>query len=262
MEPDHKSVDLLIKQLKEELGAQISTIEQSITFTKILIGSAHLLIKFYDTLSFDIVHEEESLMGFRQIHLDEDLFLTKNSVVIARIRAALGLAKRVYARQTTLIRLTKEEALGFQKVHHLQVPLPGKYRYGLVAESRLMAVAVFSGGRKMQHTEDFYRSFELLRFCNRSGYLVVGGLSKLLKGFAREFNPGDIMTYVDRDWSSGENYKKLGFQKEGMTERQSFLVQAVEKERYQARNLDLPTEEETSVYRVQNLGSVKMRQVL
>lgn len=262
MEAEHKSADQLIRQLEEEFGVQASVVERSAAITKVLIESASLLIKCYNTLSFDIMHEEEPLVGIRQIHLDEDLFLSKNNVVMARMGAALGLAKRIYARDTVLTRINKDEALRFQVAHHLQVPLPGKYRYGLWHEGTLMAVAVFSGGRKMHHTASNYRSFELLRFCNCSGYLVVGGLSKLLKGFAREFAPGDIMTYVDRDWSSGENYEKLGFRSEGTSPPQGFWVHAMEKNRMQDKHTDLRTGKDPALHRVENLGSIKMRQVL
>ncbi|WP_134089485.1 hypothetical protein [Olivibacter sp. XZL3] len=262
MEAEHKSVDKLIKQLKEEFGIQVSLVERSAALTHIAVASMALVIKFYSSLHFDVKHREEPLAGIRQIHLDEDLFLSKNKVIMARLRAALGLAKRVYARDTVLTRINKEEALRFQEEHHLQVPLPGKYRYGLWHEGTLTAVAVFSGGRKMRATASDYRSFELLRFCNRSGYLVVGGLSKLLKGFAREFTPGDIMTYVDKDWSSGENYEKLGFQSEGISPPQCFLVHAIEKKRYQDKRFDLPVDKGASAHHVENLGSIKMRQVL
>ncbi|ULT28536.1 hypothetical protein KUH03_19615 [Sphingobacterium sp. E70] len=83
--------------------------------------------------------------------------------------------------------------------HHLQTALPGKYRYGLYEQGELVSIAVFSGGRRMNDKNEEYRSFELLRFCNKSGYNVIGGLSKLITAFAKDFHPGDIMTYTDRD---------------------------------------------------------------
>lgn len=262
MEAEPKSVDLFIKQLKEELGVQASIIEQSAVVAKILIDSASLLIKFYNSLHFNVKHVEEPFRGLRQIHIDEDLFLERNKVIMARLGAALGLAHRIYARSTNLVRINKEEALSFQKEHHLQVPLPGKYRYGLLCGEVLMAIAVFSGGRKMRDTAPEYRSFELLRCCNRSGYLVVGGLSKLLKGLVNAYQPGDIMTYIDRDWSSGANYEKLGFRSEGFVPPQHFMVNVTDHIRYHVGRADQPMDPSVSRFWVENLGSIKMRQVL
>src|SRR3546814_8389597 len=82
-----------------------------------------------------------------------------------------------------------------------------------------------------------YRSYELLRFCHKQGVHVVGGFSKLLDAFKREFEPGDIMTYADKDWSDGASYRKLGFTVIGETEPQLFWVDSRTMERYNERTL-------------------------
>ena len=51
----------------------------------------------------------------------------------------------------------------------------------------------------------------MLRFCNKLGYHVPGGASKLLKYFERNYNPKSLVSYADRRWSQGKVYKKLGF---------------------------------------------------
>jgi len=115
-------------------------------------------------------------------------------------------------------------ALSFQRQHHLLVALPGKYRYGLFRDGELVSVAVFGGGRRMNGRPDDYRSFELLRFCHRSGFRVVGGLSKLIRAFVRDFHPGDIMTYVDRDWTRDSNLRAIGFSAVGEIPPQRFWL--------------------------------------
>src|SRR5690606_26961847 len=132
----------------------------------------------------------------RPFHIDQDQILKNASKICFRLYALLGGGKVVYGRQTAAARLEQKAALAFLEEHHLQVALPGKYRYGLFHAGELVSVAVFSGGRRMRDKADGYRSFELLRFCHKSGYRVVGGLSKLLKAFITDFQPGDIMTYV------------------------------------------------------------------
>ena len=56
--------------------------------------------------------------------------------------------------------------------------------------------------------------WELVRFCNKCGYHVPGGASKLLKCFEREYKPDSIVSYADRRWTmnSGDTlYDRLGF---------------------------------------------------
>ena len=58
---------------------------------------------------------------------------------------------------------------------------------------------------------DKKHEWELLRFCNKLGYHVPGGASKLLKYFERNYNPKSLVSYADRRWSQGKVYEKLGF---------------------------------------------------
>ncbi|MGV3763512.1 hypothetical protein [Parapedobacter sp.] len=203
--------------------------------------------------------------GGKCIHIDEDLWATKPQLLLNRIAALMGQAKRVHARNTVMARLEKRVALSFLEEHHLQVALPGKYRYGLYHDGELVAVAVFSGGRRMIDKPADYRSYELLRFCHKQGLRVVGGFSKLLDGFQRDFNPGDIMTYADKDWSDGSSYHKLGFTAVGETAPQLFWVDRRTMQRYYERTLPpeiaatLPEDRPAAGYvAVRNSGSIKL----
>lgn len=53
--------------------------------------------------------------------------------------------------------------------------------------------------------------WELLRFCNKLGYHIPGGASKLLTYFERTYKPKSLISYADRRWSRGVLYEKLGF---------------------------------------------------
>lgn len=94
------------------------------------------------------------------------------------------------------------------------VPRPGG-----VDDELLLAVATFAQPRQMMRTEATaghtaekpHRSAELLRFANRVGFTVVGGLDKLLTTYLRNHPADDLMTYADRDWSDGASYRTLGF---------------------------------------------------
>ena len=159
----------------------------------------------------------------RGIHIDEDLWKTRPKALLSRIATLYGKAERSYARQAVVARIDKKTAMEFQEEHHLQGAVAGKYRYGLFKEGELLAVAVFSGLRKMRHTEN-YRSIELIHFCQKDQHLVIGGLSKLLAAMINDFSPNDIMTYVDRDWSEGDKFESIGFKIIEVTKPQLFKV--------------------------------------
>ena len=201
----------------------------------------------------------------RCIHIDEDLWITQPDLLLNRIAALVGKAQRIHARETVAARIDKHVALAFQQAHHLQVALPGKYRYGLFHQGDLVTIAVFSGGRKMNNRPDDYRSFELLRFCHKQGTQVVGGFSKLLDAFQRAFQPGDLMTYADKDWTDGESYRKTGFTIVGETDPQLFWVNRATKQRYDEHSLpddlkDCPASvrKKAGYLPVYNSGSIKL----
>ena len=172
----------------------------------------------------------------RSFHIDQDQLLKAPHKIISRLQALLGKGTIIYARQTVVARVDKRIALAFQEENHLQAALPGKYRYALFHQGELVSLAIFSGGRKMVHYSPDYRSFELLRFCHKSGFRVVGGLSKLIKSFIDNFHPNDIMTYVDRDWSQASNLRTLGFEEQSQTLPQYFWIDGAE--RYPVKDLE------------------------
>lgn len=53
-------------------------------------------------------------------------------------------------------------------------------------------------------------TWELIRMSSELDTVVVGGFQKILNYF-RKMNPGSIITYADRRYSSGNSYIKAGF---------------------------------------------------
>ncbi|WP_333866646.1 hypothetical protein [Sphingobacterium sp.] len=193
------------------------------------------------------------------IHIDEDQLVAKFDLIVRRIVSKTKNDRRVYARNTVVVRIDKKTSLQFLVEHHLQTALPGKYRYGLYEQGELVAVAIFSGGRRMLDREENYRSFELLRFCNKSGFNVIGGLSKLIKAFRLDFSPGDIMTFTDRDWSQHSSLEKIGFVAKEITAPINFWI--VGTTRYAYRNtaeLNTLREQFPTGFPKENMGSIKM----
>lgn len=262
------TINEFLLQLKKEFSAEALVDNLSPTIFIIHLQGAEVSFVFYRSMHYTCLHTLMSFSHRRVIHLDEDIYLSKKNIVMARIAAILGRSNRIHARKTVLARINKKDATVFQQEHHLQVSLPGKYRYGLFYKGELVSIAVFSGGRKMHEYESSYRSFELLRFCHKSGYLVVGGFSKLIKGFVKAFNPNDIVTYVDRDWSDGENYHQLGFNNIGIIPSLRFYIHPETGLRYSKKEVQglgaqlTELQQGDTYHRVDNLGSIKMRYII
>jgi hypothetical protein len=175
--------------------------------------------------------------GIRLIQLWEDVWNRQQHMVEARIHALMGNTARIFARQTTVARIDKTTLDGFMAQNHLHGSPQAKYKYGLYRGHTLVAAASFSARRPVLRHNEPYDSYELIRFANRAPHTVVGGLSKLLAQFVRELHPGDVMSYADRDWSTGRSYEQLGFAFAGNTPPQAFLIHPDEQIRYYPHRL-------------------------
>lgn len=55
--------------------------------------------------------------------------------------------------------------------------------------------------------------YELIRFCSKLNYHVIGAAGKLLKYFEKTYQPKSIVSYAYRRWSTSDIYKILKFEK-------------------------------------------------
>lgn len=167
------------------------------------------------------IQQAYQIQNVKLVHLWEDVWLSRPEQVLARIQSLLGSNKRIHGRKTAVKRISRPIADVFLNTNHLQGTVTARYKMGLFLGDELVAVASFSGLRKMNYSES-YRSAELIRFAVKAGYSVTGGLSKLISAFEAEFKPQDIMTYSDNDWSAGNAYFRLGFKQTGILKPQYF----------------------------------------
>lgn len=250
---------IIVQDPKKDIEAFIQRLRMQIRLTAV---QDHMLYYVLQTEKTRIVlylpHTPriEVDSSISNIHIDYDQLMSAELKIIKRLRALQGFGIRIYARSTVVARIDKRIAMDFQEEHHLQVALPGKYRYGLFYQGELVSVAIFSGGRIMRLLGPDYRSFELIRFCHKGDILVVGGLSKLLKAFIKDFAPQDIMTYADRDWSQdNSSLQTIGFKPIALLPPQRFAV--IGGQRYH------PVDDKDQVdYYVENKGSLKLKLIL
>ena len=220
------------------------------------------------TTYFQNFSEKINQQNQRLIHLWEDVWTNKKDLVQSRILAMIGKFSRLNARHCFIERIDKPTSDKFLSENHLQGSVKAKFKYGLFlkaqyvvkflgkqsVENELIAVATFSGGRTLKEGErEGFRSYELIRFASLKGFVVVGGMDKLLKAFIAEHSPDDIMSYADRDWSDGRSYLKLGFDKVGLLSPQFFSIDENSSQRLLI-NADK--------YSIVNAGSIKFVKIL
>lgn len=152
------------------------------------------------------------------VQLWEDVWLTRRSQVLSRIKSFLGLNQSYHGRKAKIASLNLRQASTFLGNNHLQGYIKAKHHYGLMDNDTLIAVASFSDARPMKSKGENYQSAELVRFASTDGLTIVGGLSKLIKHFLKQIKVNDLMSYADRDWSVGKGYDKLGFQLSEITQ--------------------------------------------
>ncbi|MXV52872.1 hypothetical protein GS399_18010 [Pedobacter sp. HMF7647] len=205
---------------------------------------------------FSDLNVQAAEYNLKIIQLWEDQWEQQQPKVISRLSALLGLSNRIHGRQTTIVRLAMAETATFLNENHLQGATSAYYKFGLVKENQLLAIATFGKSRTMYDGPVYYRSYELERYTSKLGSTVVGGLSKLLGHFISSYSPAHIMTYADRDWGEGDSYSKLGFANQGIIEPQPFFIDLSSNCRYNSNQLKkLPPE--SKIQKFHNSGSRK-----
>ena len=171
-----------------------------------------------------LIRDQTKTTNTSHFNFPYDVLMRRPDLLVASVQSQLQLNARVFARTCSVQKITKADAETFLNAHHLLGATGSVSQYGLFKNNELLAVATFSNGRKMRRLPEHLRSFELIRFCNKAGVTVSGGLTKLLQHFIREKSPGDVMTYVDAGYSSGEAYLKAGFEKKETSTGADYLV--------------------------------------
>lgn len=120
---------------------------------------------------------------------------------------------KTYARLTTLVEVSNEEAQQFHTAYHIQGWKRFGTSYGLRLNGRLVAVMTFTAVSSQRGQAANGEDFELARYS--SSYQVVGGASKLFSHFVKQAGPLSVISYSDDRLFSGNLYRTLGFAEHG-----------------------------------------------
>ncbi len=257
-----------VKTYLDKLGVECELQFSSLLNEMLLVTSSQVSFKF--NFIFDgsgLKNQQQSLIAHQHnvqlIHLWEDLWFTKRNIVQSRIRSLFNKLDRIHGRETEIREISNKELLLFLNEHHLSIPIKGKYRYGLIYKDTLVSVLSLNAPKKFRSDDGELLSYEILRFCHKNGYTVVGGLSKLLKHFILNHSPAHMMTYIDLEWGNGEGFVKHGFKKVDTLKPLKFILDIKSKVRYhssfQAKEiLESHSNSPTQPVSVYNSGSLKL----
>ena len=144
--------------------------------------------------------------GYRLITIFEDEWIHQKTKIQNKLLYILKLYKgRIdYARNCYIEEITSGDRKEFMKAYHIQNDHGCRINLGLFSNSDKRLVAVLAL-KDMKNG-----NYDLVRFA--SSNTVVGGFSKLLTYFKRNYDWNEIYTFADRRWSEGNLYLKTGFE--------------------------------------------------
>ena len=119
-----------------------------------------------------------------------------------------GGTRRVYARNTVVREVSKEEKKAFLNANHLQGNDRSSVCYGLYDDGQLLALMSFCKPRFSKMGD-----WEISRYCSLQNVRVLGGASKLFSHFLKvnTISGQKIVSYSDISKMRGDLYEKLGF---------------------------------------------------
>jgi hypothetical protein len=144
--------------------------------------------------------------GISLIHVWEDDWLYRNEIVKSMISNKLGVTTmRIPARKCT-VKFIEDKSLvsDFLEGNHIQGKILYSHAVGLFYDGKLVSLMTFIKRKD---------KVELNRYCSLLNTVVIGGASKIFE-FYKKFYIGEIYTFSDNSYSSGNVYQLLGFTKE------------------------------------------------
>ncbi len=145
------------------------------------------------------------------ISIWEDDWQMKSEIVKSFILNRIGKSKKIGARKCQIKLVPYSISRSFLESNHFQGDCKSSIRIGLFYENKLISLMTFSKPRIALGGKVRDGEYELTRFCNLIGYVVIGGASKILSHFVNEYSPKKIISYSDNLISNGNLYEKLGF---------------------------------------------------
>ena len=151
--------------------------------------------------------------NIRLIQIFSDEWLNSKEKVKNKLISILGGFKnKIYARNCIVKEINDPKIKNeFLEKYHIQGKDKSQIKLGLYFKEELVGVMTFCSPRIALGGKTKTKEWELSRYATSTN--VVGGASKLLKFFIKNYKPELIYSYSDNRWSDWENnmYLKIGF---------------------------------------------------
>ena len=168
--------------------------------------------------------------NIRLIHIFEDEWIYKKDIVKSRLKNLIVKNNtRIYARKCEIKNVSTTDKNIFLEKNHIQGKDNSSIRLGLYFNNELVSIMTFSKPRVALGAKNNKNSYELVRFCNKINHTVIGGASKLLKYFERNYSFEMIYSYSDKRWSNGNIYKILGFDYEKTSKPNYWYIKGIKR---------------------------------
>jgi len=197
----------------KEIDIYLPDLKIGIEFCGLYWHSELYIDKNYHLDKLNKCHEK----GIRLIQIFEDEWINKTKIIKSKIKHILGLnssKESIYARKCTIKEIESKSKNSFLDKYHIQSKDSSKIKLGLFYNEKLVSVMTFSKPRScLGNKNSNENSYELSRFATKRKYNVVGGFSKLLSYFKKNYEFSSITTYADLRYSSfeGNLYEVNGF---------------------------------------------------
>ena len=232
------TLELFVTNLLDEYGVEYFTNDRTLLYNNeidVLIPNKKICIElnglfwhseYYINKNYHLDKLEKcDRLGYNLLHLFEDEIIEKPNIVKSLILNKLGLTKnKIYGRKCEIRNVSSNDSKNFLDKNHMQGNVNSKFKLGLYHNDELVSLMTFGKKRIVLGSKSVSNEYELLRFCNKLDTTVIGGASKLLKHFIKNYNPKEIISYANRRYSNGNLYEQLGFINIGSTTPNYFYV--------------------------------------
>jgi hypothetical protein len=157
-------------------------------------------------------HKNSLSKDINLIHIWEDMWNSNQEIVKSILINKLNLSpNKIFARKCNIKLVNRKDSKQFLNDNHIQGWCISKFNYGLYYHDNLISLMTFGNNRINVGCRSNIDEYELLRYCNKIGYSIIGGASKLFNNFIKNINPTKIISYCDNDLFNGNLYLNLGF---------------------------------------------------
>lgn len=187
----------------KELDIYIPSKKVAIEFDGVYFHSELFVDKYFHKNKTNLCNS----IGVDLIHVFEDDWKYKRPIVESMIKSRLGIYERkIFARKCEIKEVDKATSRLFLNENHLQgYASTTNLNLGLYYENEL--VQLISITYRGWHDNNV----ELTRMVTKLNTQVIGGFSKLVNHFCKNYNCNYLVSYVYNAWFNGKGYLASGF---------------------------------------------------